>query len=96
MAIAEDGYTEGVIVEYAADLRYRGQSHELTVSLNDGHHAQAVRDAFHEAHHERFGFSSHDTPVEVVTARAKARHSGYRGDVGGTQDSATDQSGPKL
>ncbi len=92
MAIAEDGYTVGVIVEYAADLRYRGQSHELTVSLNDGHHAQAVRDAFHEAHHERFGFSSHDTPVEIVTARAKARHSGYRGDVGGTQDSATDQS----
>ncbi len=91
-AIAEDGYTEGVIVEYAADLRYRGQSHELTVSLNDGHQAQAVRDAFHEAHSERFGFSSPDTPVEVVTARAKARHSGYRGDVGGAQDSATDQS----
>ena len=91
-AIAEDGYSEGVGVEYAADLRYRGQSHELTVSLNDGHHGEVVRDAFHEAHRERFGFSSHDTPVEVVTARAKARHSGYRGDVGGAQDSATDQS----
>ena len=87
-AIAEDGYTDGVSIEHAADLRYRGQSHELTVSLNDAHLAQAVRDAFHEAHRERFGFSSEDTPVEVVTARAKARHSGYRGDVGGTQESS--------
>ena len=87
-AIAEDGYTDGVGIEHAADLRYRGQSHELTVSLNDAHHAQAVRDAFHEAHRERFGFSSEDTPVEVVTARAKARHSGYRGEIGGTQASA--------
>ena len=87
-AIAEDGYTDDVGIEHAADLRYRGQSHELTVSLNDAHHAQAVRDAFHEAHRERFGFSSEDTPVEVVTARAKARHSGYRGEVGGTQESS--------
>ena len=86
-AIAEDGYTDGVGVEHAADLRYRGQSHELTVSLNEAHHAKAVREAFHEAHRERFGFSSEDTPVEVVTARAKARHSGYRGEVGGTQES---------
>ncbi len=87
-AIAEDGYSDDVGIEHAADLRYRGQSHELTVSLNDAHHAQAVRDAFHEAHRERFGFSSEDTPVEVVTARAKARHSGYRGEVGGTHQSS--------
>ena len=46
-AIAEDGYVDGVGVELAADLRYRGQSHELTVSLNAGHHAEAVREAFH-------------------------------------------------
>ncbi|MYE06196.1 MAG: hydantoinase/oxoprolinase family protein [Chloroflexi bacterium] len=84
-AIAADGYTQGVNVEYAADLRYRGQSHELTVSLNEGHEAEAVRDAFHRAHRERFGFASLDTPVEVVTARAKARHAGYRGDMGVTQ-----------
>ena len=76
-AIAEDGYDQGVVVEYAADLRYRGQSHELTVSLNDGIEAESVRDAFHRAHRERFGFASLDTPVEVVTARAKARHPGH-------------------
>ena len=91
-AIAEDGYIDGVSVELSADLRYRGQSHELTVSLIDGHHAHAVREAFHRAHRERFGFASPDVAVEVVTARAKARHVGYRGSVGGSQASANSDS----
>ena len=85
-AIAEDGYTQGVSVEYAADLRYRGQSHELTVSLNEGLEAPLVRDAFHDAHRERFGFASLETPVEVVTARAKARHPGYQGAVAASRN----------
>ena len=88
-AITEDGYRDGVASERAADLRYRGQSHELTVSLSLGHHAEAVRDAFHQAHQERFGFSSPDVPVEVVTARAKARHVGYRGSVGASPATAS-------
>ena len=91
-AIAEDGYDNGVGIERAADLRYRGQSHELTVSLNGGQHSEAVRDAFHQAHRERFGFASLDVPVEVVTARAKARHVGYRGSVGASQATATSRS----
>ncbi len=84
-AIAEDGYVNRVSIERAADLRYRGQSHELTVSLNQGHHAEAVREAFHLAHRERFGFDSPEVAVEVVTARAKTRHVGYRGSVGASQ-----------
>ena len=87
-AIAEDGYVNGVTVEYAADLRYRGQSHELTVALDAGHQAERVRDAFHRAHEERFGFASPDTAVEVVTARAKARHAGYRGEWSASPSSA--------
>ena len=79
-AITEDGYADAVTVEPAADLRYRGQSHELTVSLADGLDVESVRNAFHDAHRERFGFSSVDTAVEVVTARTKARHPGYRGE----------------
>ena len=88
-AIAEDGYDDGVRVEYAADLRYRGQSHELTVSLNAGQEAEALKDAFHRAHHERFAFASPETPVEVVTARAKARHAGYRGSVAAARNGAS-------
>jgi N-methylhydantoinase A len=88
--ISEDGYNDGVAIERAADLRYQGQSHELTVSLPNGHHAEAVREAFHLAHRERFGFASLDTPVEVVTARAKARHSGFRGEIGASSGAASD------
>ena len=91
-AIGEDGYDSNVQIEFAADLRYLGQSHELTVSLNEGHDAQSVRHAFHAAHVERFGFSNADTPVEVVTARAKGRHEGYRGDLGGASAPAGSES----
>ncbi|MCY3558932.1 MAG: hydantoinase/oxoprolinase family protein [Chloroflexi bacterium] len=86
-AVAEDGYQDGVTIEYAADLRYRGQSHELTVRLPGARNAAAVRKGFHAAHSERFGFSSHETPVEVVIARAKARHAGYQGAVGAEHES---------
>ena len=89
-AIAEDGYRDSVGIEYAADLRYRGQSHELTVQLPSGRDAESIRDAFHRAHEERFAFSSADAPVEVVIARAKARHPGFEGNVGIVQ--AADQS----
>ena len=91
-AIGEDGYVEGVAIELAADLRYRGQSHELTVSLSEGQQAEAVREAFHRAHEERFGFASPDVAVEVVTARAKARHVGYRGSVGASQGAVASES----
>ena len=86
--IAQDGYPDGVQIEYAADLRYQGQSHELTVPLNAGLDAEAMRTAFHAAHLERFGFESPETAVEVVTARAKARHRGYQGGVAVSQDGA--------
>ena len=91
-AIGEDGYDSNVRIEFAADLRYHGQSHELAVSLNEGRDAQSVSNAFHEAHVERFGFANADTPVEVVTARAKARHEGYRGDLGAASESDGSQS----
>lgn len=90
-AIGEDGYSVDVRIEHAADLRYRGQSHALTVALNDGRDAQSVRGAFHEAHIERFGFSNEDTPIEVVTARAKARHDGYSGELGVVPGSAASE-----
>ncbi len=86
-AIAEDGYVDDVTIEFAADLRYRGQSHELTVQLPNGRDARSIREAFHLSHEERFGFSADGTPVEVVIARAKARRAGYQGDLGVKQDS---------
>ena len=80
--IASDGYRDGVQVEFAADLRYVGQSHELTVPLPVPGDSAEIRSAFHAAHQERFGFATPETSVEVVTARAKARSQGYQGSLG--------------
>ena len=76
-AIAADGYREDVRIEYAADLRYRGQSHELTVGLAEHGSAEAIREAFQAAHEERFGFRDAARGVELVTARVKARAPGH-------------------
>ena len=72
-AIGADGFGEEARIEYAADLRYRGQSHELTVRLEEFGSEQAIRAAFEAAHEERFGFRDAQRDVELVTARAKAR-----------------------
>jgi N-methylhydantoinase A len=47
-----------------ADLRYSGQSFELTVPLQDG-----LAEAFHRAHEERYGYADRDRRVELVAVR---------------------------
>jgi N-methylhydantoinase A len=47
-----------------ADLRYVGQSFELTIPLQD-----ELADAFHREHEERYGFADRDRPVELVAVR---------------------------
>ncbi len=64
-------------IELLADVRYRGQAHELTVALNDGETRsvelwESVATAFHELHHERNGFARPFDPIEIVTVRAEA------------------------
>ena len=76
-AIGADGYGEDVRIEYAADLRYQGQSHELTVGLTDYGSTAQIREAFQAAHVERFGFRDDARGVELVTARVKARAPGH-------------------
>jgi N-methylhydantoinase A len=50
--------------EGEADLRYRGQSFELTVPL-DGD----VAEAFHRAHEERYGYADRERQLELVAVR---------------------------
>jgi N-methylhydantoinase A/oxoprolinase/acetone carboxylase beta subunit len=50
--------------EGEADLRYRGQSFELTVPLQ---HDLAT--AFHRAHDELYGFADRDREIELVAVR---------------------------
>ena len=64
-------------IQYAADVRYQGQSHELTVGLASYRSARVIREAFQVAHEERFGFRDDGRTVELVTARVKARARGH-------------------
>jgi N-methylhydantoinase A len=47
-----------------ADLRYRGQSFELTVPLGGD-----VAEAFHRAHEERYGYADRGREIELVAVR---------------------------
>jgi N-methylhydantoinase A len=47
-----------------ADVRYRGQSFELTVPLGP-----ELRERFHRAHEERYGYADRDRPLEIVAVR---------------------------
>jgi N-methylhydantoinase A len=50
-----------------ADLRYRGQSFELTVPLGGGVEALAAR--FQKAHADRYGYADPERVVELVAVR---------------------------
>ena len=52
-----------------ADLRYRGQSFELTVEADD---LDAVQERFAEAHERRYGYRMEGEDVELVNARVVA------------------------
>ncbi len=62
------------VVEAALDLRYRGQSYELTVPLSLPATAESLaraREAFHSAHRRRYGYAMPAEAVEVVTVRVR-------------------------
>jgi N-methylhydantoinase A len=54
-------------LEREADLRYRGQSHELTLPVTAG-----LEEAFHSAHGREFGHERRQEEVELVTLRVRA------------------------
>jgi N-methylhydantoinase A len=73
--LADEQITDGAMAELAVDadavtwdVRYRGQSHEL--SLRDvPPRAAALRQAFGAAHDERYGYRDDHAPIELVTVR---------------------------
>jgi N-methylhydantoinase A len=58
------------------DLRYRGQSHELTVTVPTGaltlQDLERVHEQFHEAHARAYGYAAREDPVELVNVRLTA------------------------
>lgn len=59
----------GARLERAADLRYAGQSYELTVPWNPRHPAKP----FHAAHRKSYGYADPARATEIVTVRVRAR-----------------------
>jgi N-methylhydantoinase A len=72
----EDLAPDARCLEWAADLRYRGQNYELPVVLEDrpldSASCQALLAAFHAAHEQSYGFASLTEPVECVNLKLKA------------------------
>jgi N-methylhydantoinase A len=68
---------EGVrtpVVDASLDMRYRGQSYELTVPLGLPVSADNLGTAvanFHQTHARRYGYAMDGEPVEVVTLRVR-------------------------
>lgn len=52
-----------------ADLRYKRQSFELTVPVDDHN---GLRERFHQTHERRHGYAMREDPVEIVNVRLVA------------------------
>jgi N-methylhydantoinase A len=64
--VAEDR----IRIERYLDIRYSGQSHELTVRFESD--VKNAVEAFGSAHQRQFGYSDVNEPVQIVNARVKA------------------------
>lgn len=78
-AIAGLPEREEVTLEWYLSLRYRGQTRELTIPLDevsidsfDGETRDGVVAAFHAKHEEEFTFSAESEPIQLVTVRCEA------------------------
>jgi N-methylhydantoinase A len=71
-ALAASG--DEVVVTRAADLRFRGQAHQLTVPLPDGSFepegVSSIAKRFHEVYRQAYGIDA-DAPVQLVNLRVR-------------------------
>ena len=63
---------EPLVLRYRLDMRYLGQSHELTVDYRPEMGAAEVIAAFHDAHAARYGYARPEAAAEIVTLRLTA------------------------
>lgn len=80
-AMAIDDEVQAILTEHGTaevvfelDLRYVGQSYEVSVPLESPITAEHVADAverFHDRHRQRYGHADPDEPVEVVALRGR-------------------------
>lgn len=67
--VGEGFRPDELVATRAADLRYAGQSYELTVPFADD--PGALAGTFHAAHERRYGYAAPGEPLEVVTVRLR-------------------------
>jgi len=65
--VREDIQQREPTVDRRADLRYAGQSHELTVAAPDEFDPETVAERFHKVHERTRGYRLDDEPIELVT-----------------------------
>ncbi len=72
--MAEDGFgPDDLVVERQLDLRYLGQSHELTIPYRPGaFHNFSYLNEFHRQHRRLFSYYHQHRPVEIVNLRVRA------------------------
>ncbi|WP_137916909.1 hydantoinase/oxoprolinase family protein [Hydrogenophaga sp. 2FB] len=73
-ALAASGITpDGVVIERAADMRYVGQEHAVTVDLPSAFFADkdrsAIKNHFDQVHKVRYGTSAPAEPADLVSLR---------------------------
>ena len=88
--------TAGEQSRVACDVRYRGQSHELTVEAGPAISADEVRDAFAAEHERRYGWQEEDADIEVVTVRVSAVQPGPSVDLAGAEATPRTVRGPAV
>ena len=64
----KEGWKGKATFEKSCDLRYRGQGYELNLPFG-----RDLLPRFHAEHKRRYGYSSPDREVEIVTVRVRAR-----------------------
>lgn len=66
--VAEEGIPlHEISIERMLDMRYQGQSYELTVPFSE-----TLIEDFHASHHRAYGYSQDNAPVEIVNLRLQA------------------------
>lgn len=62
--------------ERFADVRYNGQNHEITIPVPNGpvdnHGLEQVRESFHRAHEDMYGYRQAESKIDFVTLRLDA------------------------
>ncbi len=70
--INEGHSPESILFQLSADMRYKGQSHELTVEVDNPPYFSAWDNKFHETHLKSYACFDARNAIEVVTLRVTA------------------------